>query len=510
MTRVRANVLGALLAAAAFAASAILSSAVFERIPHLEDEFALLWQAEVMADGAISLPSLEFPDAFMVPFVVDANGVRFGKYPPGWPAALSLAVRTGEAWLAQALFSAAAVWLIYRLGQKLVDTPTGLLAGALALLSPFFLLQSGSLLAHMFSLVLTTAFVHAWLDLFHETGETDVPRVILVLVAGLSLGLLALTRPWTALAVAAPFGVHALILLGRGWWRHFWTLLMLAVLTAAVAGLLFLWQAALTGDPFQDAYSLWWEYDRIGFGPGHGPAEGGHSLALAWSNTVFSLKVASSDLFGWPYLSWLFLPLGAWALRDRRGGWLVLSLLPSLTLFYLAYWTGAWLFGPRYYFEAMPALVIGTAAGLRILIDLIRQQGWRRRLGQVVACFAAVLLAGNLVYYLPLRLQGMQALYGIQRSRMDAVLDLALEPGLLIVHSPRWMPYANLALLASPFSEHGLDVALNQGVEADAALAMGYHDRGERVYHYYPDNPEAIEVELRSGENVTPAGGRGE
>jgi len=502
MTRIRANVLGVFLAAAAFVASALISSVVFERIPHLEDEFALLWQADVMADGAMSTPSPEFPDSFMIPFVIDANGIRFGKYPPGWPAALSLGARVGEAWLVQALLSAASVWLLFRLGQKLLDTPTGLLAGALALFSPFFLLQSGSLLAHMFSLFLTLAFVHAWLDLFLRTGGSNVPKIILVLVAGLSLGLLALTRPWTALAVAAPFGIHAVVLLCKGLRRNLWTLVALGLLAAAVAALLFAWQAALTGNAFQEAYSLWWEYDLVGFGPGHGPVEGGHSLNLAWFNTLFSLQIASHDVFGWPYLSWLFLPVGFWALRRKPGAWLVFAILPSLILFYLAYWTGAWLFGPRYYFEAMPALVVGTAAGLRELQRLIQQQGWRRWLGKAGVWLAGVLVAGNLIFYLPLRLRGMYALYGIQRSHIQAVLELNLEPGLLIVHSARWMPYANLALLAPPFSDYGFDVALNQGSETDAVLASGYHANGEQVYHYYPDHPDSFRIELPADGDV--------
>ena len=59
-------------------ASAVVSDHVFERIPHIEDEFANLWQAEVMADGQITLPSPPYPRSFLVPFVVDYQGSRFG------------------------------------------------------------------------------------------------------------------------------------------------------------------------------------------------------------------------------------------------------------------------------------------------------------------------------------------------------------------------------------------------------------------------------------------------
>ena len=52
-------------------------------MPHLEDEIAYVWQAQALAGGAIKLPSPPEPKSFLVPFVVDYDGFRFGKYPPG-------------------------------------------------------------------------------------------------------------------------------------------------------------------------------------------------------------------------------------------------------------------------------------------------------------------------------------------------------------------------------------------------------------------------------------------
>ena len=70
------------------------------------------------------------------------------------------------------------------------------------------------------------------------------------------------------------------------------------------------------------------------------------------------------DLFGWPYLSWLFLPFGLIALRRSREGWLLFGIFPSLVFVYLFYWIGSWLLGPRYYYEALPGLAITSAAGV--------------------------------------------------------------------------------------------------------------------------------------------------
>ena len=81
------------------------------------------------------------------------------------------------------------------------------------------------------------------------------------------------------------------------------------------ASLHFLWQFAVTGDPTLNPYTLWWPYDKIGFGPGVGVLPQGHTLRIAWINTRFSLWVGSRDLFGWARYSWIFLPFGLWAAR---------------------------------------------------------------------------------------------------------------------------------------------------------------------------------------------------
>ena len=67
----------------------------FEGIPHLEDEIAYVWQARAIADGNLTVTSPPQARSFLVPFVVDHNGQRFGKYPLGWPVVLAIGVLLG-------------------------------------------------------------------------------------------------------------------------------------------------------------------------------------------------------------------------------------------------------------------------------------------------------------------------------------------------------------------------------------------------------------------------------
>lgn len=481
------SILAGLIAVGACVAAGWASQAVFERMPHLEDEFANLWQAEVMADGEIALPSPEFPRSFMVPFVVDYEGLRFGKYPPGWPALLSLGVRLGAPWLVNALLAGACAWLAYRLGRRLGGAAVGLLAALLVATSPMFLLLTASLMSHALSVFLTLALTLAWLD-STSPQPPKVPRALPVAVAGLSLGLLALTRPLTAVAVGLPFGVHGAWLLLRGSPRTRHALLVIGVLAAATGSLVFVWQWALTGDALRNLYTLWWPYDRIGFGPGHGVTEAGHTLNLARINTRFSLRVGRHDLFGWPYLSWIFAPVGILAWRRRVEAWLLASLLPVLVLLYALYWVGAWLYGPRYYIEALGALAVLSAAGITALAGQwtpVRRRRWR---GVGVGAVVLTLLLLNLGFYLPARLRQMSGLYDMRRADGQPLEALALDRALVIVHpKSAWTEYGALLRLTPPFADGDLLLAYTRGTETDRKLAQAYADRP--VFHYYPGDP---------------------
>ena len=63
----------------------------------------------------------------------------------------------------------------------------------------------------------------------------------------------------------------------------------LAGVIVVVSALLPLWQATVTGSPLTNPYTLWWPCDHLGFGPGHRPQPGGHSMHWAHINTRFSL-----------------------------------------------------------------------------------------------------------------------------------------------------------------------------------------------------------------------------
>ena len=486
-----------ILSLLAILAAYFVADRVFERIPHIEDEIAYVWQAQAIAHGRLSVTTPAHPHSFLVPFVVDYNGQRFGKYPLSWPAALAVGeFFGGRAWV-NSLLAGLGLWLTYRLGQRLFSPIVGLLAALLTLTSPFFLMNSGSLLSHPFGLVLSAAFVLAWLDAWDNASSHPW---LATTTSALCLGLLAFTRPLTAVGVAVPFVLHAVILWSRGDWPRRRRLLAFALIAMAGASLLFVWQWAVTGDPLFNPYTLWWKYDKIGFGPGVGRLKGGHTLHQAWINTKYSLWVGWHDYFGWGRFSWIFLPFGALALlRVRQFKALPVALVfPCLVVVYLAYWIGSSLFGPRYFYEGLYSLTLLSAAGIAWLAGWPLRPGdawpnyagWRRLRPLLVTAALALLLSANLLFYTPFRMKSMYGLYGISRAHMEPFLSAqaqGMTPALVIVHPEVWMEYGTLLELTDPFLDMPFLITISVGEEEDSALAADYPER--KIYDYYPDKP---------------------
>lgn len=295
------------LALLAFVLSGVVSRSVFERLPHLEDEVAYQFQAKVFARGVWMLPSPEPRRALWQPFVVDNSGsgqsMRFSKYTPGWSLTLAGGEALGQAWLVNAWLALLAVALVYRLGAEIFTPDVGLIAAVLLTFSPAALLLNGSLMGHTASLMETLLFIYALWRL-EKAGRG---RLGWALVAGVSLGALIVTRPASALAVAIPCVIWVgLFLLRRSDWtqriRSAVPYVLLAVVALSFQGISLAYNAAATGNPRANLYTLVWGYDQPGFGECCGRS--GHTLEKAFRHARFDLSLAAADLFGWQVNGW--------------------------------------------------------------------------------------------------------------------------------------------------------------------------------------------------------------
>lgn len=497
------NNLALLLVLVAVLSSYFVGLNVFERIPHLEDEIAYVWQARVMAEGRLTVASPPHANDFKVPFGVDYKGQRFGKYPPGWPAVLAFGVRLGLRDWVNPLLAGLAAWLVYRLTRKLMSDTAALFAVFLLITSPLFLIQSGSLMSHTWSLVLAAGFMLAWLDLFVTRPaeqspvsstwlERPAPGWMLALVAGLTLGAMALTRPLSAVGVALPFGIHGVILLLRGNTSTRLRVLAIGGLALLTALLIFAWQFAVTGDPLLNPYTLWWSKDKIGFGPGYGYDPGGHTLQNGLNKTFSVLYKTGDEFNGWGQFWWIFMPFGVWALRKKTAGWLVGLVFPSLLAVYLTYWVISFVLGPRYYFEGMTSLVILNTAGLVWALETTAQ--YKKRFFAiahgVILVGTAIFIINNLFFYMPSRFQKLTGLYNIRLSQLapfQTEQAMALTPAIIVVTTDKmWNEYTGLLELQNPDLTSPFIFTRTDELEKLLAISRDYPDR-QILYYYFAD-----------------------
>ncbi len=498
----------AVLCLAAFITSAAVALNVFETMPHLEDEHANYFQAQVFAGGAIAAPAPPSRDSFFIPFVIVRDGLWFAKYTPGFPLALSLGVLLGAPWFTNALASALVLFGVFLLGRDLFDPDTGLLAAALGAVAPAFVILSGTMLPHPVTMAALVFFAWGFLRL---SPRSDVPGLgfmrqcqsriggdrragepraaAFAILAGAALGLAVLCRPWTAFAIALPFIAIALAdvfrallerdALGRSTLRPY---LLLGMVCLAVCALLPLYNFIVTGSPFTNTYTLWWPYDTVGFGPGAG-FEGGHSLLLGLVNAEKDLSAFQTALLGWPAplgipLAALPLILGLLLAPRRRADWLLL--LPPLALVaaHLAYWARAGdFFGGRYYSEGMPFLWLLAAHGLL----KIPAGKW-----MTVAVRAAlpVLLAWGVFFQILPRFAGGRGLYGTSRETVAASGAAGLHNALVFINIHAWKDLANFSWLNSPFLDDDVIFARDMGGRANTQIIEAFP--GREIYYYTP------------------------
>jgi hypothetical protein len=290
-----------------------------------------------------------------------------------------------------------------------------------------------------------------------------------MLIGGFCAGMCFITRQLTAVGLLAPFAVYALIFF------------RFRSVVAAVAGFLppalflLFYDWRQMGDPLRSTYAAWSPNYQLGFGPSMSPA-GLFTAADGLWNAFENLSMLSVQLFGWPYevaLAFAFLPfiLGA----ARRWDVLFAASFLSLAGLHVFYWCSCLMYGPRFYYEAIPPLLLLTARGVVELGRLPLRLWPRFGLLQDVelAAFAPVilvlaLLIYNLRFYLPAQIP----LYDNYNYSSDAELQTVARAHihhalvLVVTTSPVfWPSYGNVFFANDPLLRGDIIYARDEGAQ---------------------------------------------
>ncbi|MFB6075439.1 MAG: ArnT family glycosyltransferase [Haloarculaceae archaeon] len=259
LVRERPAAVAAALAATGALVAVAVSTFLFPHLTPNHDEGVYLRQADLLLAGQFRLrPPVVGP--FRPWFFVRDGAALYPKYGPVTAATFAAGKLLGGFRVALAGVAAGVVALTYRTVREAFDARTGLLAAVLVLASPLFVIQSGTFLPYLPTLLWNLGFAAAYLGA-DRTGSRR-----LAAVAGLAVGVAFFARPYTAVLFALPFVGHALWTLRNGdrdaLARHALTAAGgLAGVAAALA-----YNAALTGDPLLFPYRAFAPQDGLGFG----------------------------------------------------------------------------------------------------------------------------------------------------------------------------------------------------------------------------------------------------
>ncbi|MEO8286314.1 MAG: hypothetical protein ABI670_07730 [Chloroflexota bacterium] len=479
-----------------FLAGTILASfvglVVLDGIPHVQDDVAYLFQGKIFAEWRSWVPAPPAPEFFQSGFIQIFEGRWFAKYPPGYPLLLVPSLWAGMPWLTNALSAGVALALIYMSGLRMFGAHVAAWAALLGLISPWVLFMSASYMSHPTTMMWVALFLFALVSL-RLSFNTD-KRVSLLsvhsrwgLLAGFAIGMAFVTREWTALGIGAGAALWALGDITSARRDMFRRLVPYSlVVVGFIPPLLFLLfqNHELTGNWLRLAQDLVGSYDQPGFGPGHG-SEIGHTPAMGLYNGLVYLRTLATVFDGWPApfaLAPLFLGvLAPFAARSRKQfAWDLLLWLPlaGLLLAYFAWWSSTTIYGPRYWYEGMPFMLLMAGRGFDLLGVIAARALPAARAAGVRWAVPGVLFGILSVYTLTQSLPdqantytdyndiSVQPLEYVQDAHLtDALVFVALDP------SRRNRDYGKAFFANDPMLRSPVVYARDMGAEANRYLA---------------------------------------
>ncbi|HPA80565.1 MAG TPA: hypothetical protein PLS95_07090 [Thermoanaerobaculales bacterium] len=487
------------LAAAATACSWWVAGSVLERLPHLPDETVQLLQARWLTEGRLWQAASAFQAHLDLPFTYVSSGRWLAHYPPGWPLLLAAGLALGAPWVVAPVLGGLYVLLLFLFGRELFDGPTGLIAAALAALSPMCRIVFSSHLSHAGS---ATAIVLALLLLAVARRSR---RPALAACGGLVVSLAFAMRPLAAVAVAAPVAVVLVVEAARER-RPGAAGVLLGAGIGGIAGTVpLLWaNLVVTGNALHLPYTL-----------ARGSMYGLANLPFGIQHLDAILASTVPALFGWGWGSswvWLFnaLPLAfAWTpfllRRAGRAELLLLAICGCLAAAHLGTKAhGLHGYGPRYYFDAFFALYLLTARGFQELARAVETppgpSGRKEAPSLATAATATALLAALCLpaaVTLPGRLRLYHGYNQVDGSLERAVAADGLERALIVFAGDDWQDWA----MASRFmtGQLGRDLIFARSIDDDRDLRTAFPDRP--VYVWSEGKLERLDGRARVQDN---------
>lgn len=434
--------LGALLG---FLVPVLIRAFVLRDTPLTDDESSYRFAAELIGSGrirALSPPiKLFFDNVFMI-----NDGHLYSCYFLGWPVMLAPGTLLKMAGYMNAIYSGLTVIPLFLVLRRVAGSRWAQLGTVLYITSPLLMIGSATGLSHTSCMLVLAAL--AWS--YFRSGDPDSP-LWAHLGLGASFGIAFFIRPLTAVAVGGPFIVawifRTVLKPGRGRWKK---TLALALPLLVFAALFLLANRSQNGDLFKTGYQRYLEYSRenlfrfslwpeepatalVGVSPGLEPLA---KLAVGF------LRI-SLDLFGWPLLFWLLLPL-AW--KRQHGPVIAWSFLAMIGTGFFIQDTGIDTFGPVHLYESALPAILFIIMGLKssseflearaVVADGSPRTRSTMQLKRAPQVLAISLIVASLLGFTPFRIAAVRTIADNVRTPLQALKDAQIHNAVVFAPHP--------------------------------------------------------------------------
>jgi hypothetical protein len=456
-----------LIITAAFSVILLSGFAIFilQGFPNSADEYAYIFQTETFRQKRLwnePHPAQEF---FAFAHIAQMEGKWVSRFPPGWPLVLTIgSFFRIPLWFINPFLGTLSILILFALAKRIYNSRVAIVSVVSILFSSFFIFNSASYFSHTLCGLLLILFVYCGFRYIQENGK------IYALSAGFFLGFAFITRYYTALLCALPLVFYLLLKRDR---KCFTGLLWIFLGTTPFLFFTLLYNYKITGNAFLFVTTWMNPNERLGF-------VHGYSWNLAWIYLVKHIQAFAywtSPPILLLYFGYIIQSFKNKSIRSHD-----FSLIFIIVGYFFWHTYGGNQYGPRFYYEAYPFVILFVVAKLFGELPLVKPRLFQRfalalfLIGLVWGASAIPVMAKREHQIISERMD----LYRLveQENVHDAIVFLRSGTGVM-----RPMPARDLARNGIGFQN---DVLYARDLGADNARLREYFpDRN--IYVYYRD-----------------------
>jgi uncharacterized membrane protein (UPF0136 family) len=470
----------------------LLSYYLYDHIPQ-GDAVSPFYQAKILAGFSRWTNPPVYPQFFMAEMVIH-GGKWFSMEPLGHSLVLLPGMILGIPWIMCPLLGSLSLIVFYFLLKRLCSPGSAKIGTILLFSSPTFLFISASMLTQ------NSSYFFLLTALLLTAKATEPGKRAYQTLSGLAVGFAFLSRPQLTLVFAMAIIIFLLATLRRDKKSMiFYALLFIAGIAPFLLAQM-VDNYVLTGSALRYGYHIYDapNYHALGFGAGKGAATFGipaHTPFKALVNLLYNGFVSSSHLFGWPLISFFFIPVIFLRRKATRWDGLSVGIVAGAVIFWASYWFhGISPMGSKYYYEIVPLLVLLTVRGIRESRADFRP-------------LVTLLVLANIFVYIPTA-TGIFDMWGANSICHDEVREMGIHNAIVFirnvpgksqaVHTANRFNYASVGFRNSrEIKEGDIIYAMDSGERENRKLTELYPDRKAYLFDYRINDLNASPPRLR-------------